>query len=67
MEKEWEKRKMKPEFQGNWVNGNAISRDREHRKGSGFGDSACQGAWGQPSGDARWIGGCGAQQSWWVG
>lgn len=38
--KEWEKTKMKPEFQGNWVDGDVISRDREHRKGSGFGGLA---------------------------
>lgn len=31
---------MKPEFQGNWVDGDAISRDKEHRKGSGFGGLA---------------------------
>lgn len=31
---------MKPEFQGNWVDGDAISRDREHRRGSGVGGLA---------------------------
>lgn len=35
--KEWEKTEVKPEFRGNWVDGDDISRDREHGKGMGSG------------------------------
>lgn len=31
---------MKPEFQGNWVDGDVISTEREYKKESGFGGLA---------------------------
>lgn len=34
---EWEKTKVESDLQGNWVDSNDTSEDREHRKGRGFG------------------------------